>query len=318
MEQSGYELPSLNEKLFLNNRGFPDIGDCLREYTEVRALWLQSNCITRIENLDNLLKLRSLFLHENRISKIEGLDKLHNLSELNISSNPLKKLENLGNLKNLRTLNVEKCSFNTVDSIYEVVKLKKLSVLNISNNNIDKPGVLDLLKQLPELKVLYLKGNPCVKHIPSYRKTVISTISTLMYLDDRPVFENERRLADAWAQGGRSAEQQERKLIKEEKDESDNRYHGELKECKRNAMKSSEVNAMDSEDICNENNLNPEILGIKREKLKAGVVGEAGQKKLVYIKTKQVMDDIDEDMESSDANMPTLEPLYSVQDVKFE
>jgi len=147
--------------------------------------------------LEECIELRSLFLHQNGISKIEGLDNLQNLVKLNLASNPLKKIENMGSLKNLTTLNIEKCLFNSVDNIQEIVKLEKLSVLNISQNNIEEPEILDLVKQLPELKVLYLKGNPCVKNIPSYRKKTVSTIPSLTYLDDRPIFENERRLADA-------------------------------------------------------------------------------------------------------------------------
>merc|ERR1712061_632999 len=105
---------------------------------------------------------------------------------------------------------------------------------------------------------------------------------------------------------------------KDEKDESDNRYHGNLKEFKRSAKKSSEVNTVDGVDICKENS-NSKFGGIKREKLEAGVIGEAGQKRAVYIKTKPLIDEIDhEAIESSDPNMPTLEPLYSVQDIKFE
>ena len=58
--------------------------------------------------------------------------------------------------------------------------------------------VLEVLKQLPDLRCLYLKGNPLVTAIRHYRKVVISSIPTLTYLDDRPIFDNERRCAEAW------------------------------------------------------------------------------------------------------------------------
>ena len=49
--------------------------------------------------------------------------------------------------------------------------------------------VLDeVLVKMPGLKVLYMQNNEITKKIPSYRKTVIAKIPTLMYLDDRPVF----------------------------------------------------------------------------------------------------------------------------------
>ena len=58
--------------------------------------------------------------------------------------------------------------------------------------------VLDTLKQLPELRCLYLKGNPVVSAIPQYRRTLVAALPGLTYLDDRPVFPIERRCAEAW------------------------------------------------------------------------------------------------------------------------
>lgn len=45
---------------------------------------------------------------------------------------------------------------------------------------------------MPLLAVLYLTNNPCVKFTKNYRKTYINNIKTLKYLDDRPVFPDER------------------------------------------------------------------------------------------------------------------------------
>ncbi len=51
---------------------------------------------------------------------------------------------------------------------------------------------------MPNLKVLYLQGNPVVKRIPFYRKFVIGRLRGLTYLDDRPVFDDERQRCDVW------------------------------------------------------------------------------------------------------------------------
>ena len=58
--------------------------------------------------------------------------------------------------------------------------------------------VLRIFQSLPDLRCLYVTGNPVVSKIKNYRKTMIATIPTLNYLDDRPVFPVERRCAEAW------------------------------------------------------------------------------------------------------------------------
>jgi len=290
-------------------------------------LWLQTNNICKIENLESCTQLRSLFLHENGISQIEGLDNLENLDKLNLASNPLHKLENLGNLKNLTTLNVEKCLLGSADSIQEITKLKKLSVLNISKNNIEEPEIVDLLKKLPELKVLYLKGNPCVKNIRNYRKTLISSIPTLTYLDERPIFEDERRLASAWARGGRNAEQEERKLIREEKDAKNRRYIESFNKMEENAKKlsgnvDSDNGANDKTESQTDNQKHIETQeknNVKRELLEIGTMAKnAGQTKKVD-KNKPIIEVLDYgDMGVVDPDMPALEPIHSIQNVKVE
>jgi len=82
------------------------------------------------------------------------------------------------------------------------------------------PKVLDeILMKLPNLKVLYLMNNPLIKEINGYRKHVITSIPTLTYLDDRPVFVEDRRRAEAWSRGGAEEERAEMAKIKKEKDD---------------------------------------------------------------------------------------------------
>jgi dynein assembly factor 1 len=49
---------------------------------------------------------------------------------------------------------------------------------------------------MPNLAVLYLHGNEVCKKIEHYRKTLIIKLPKLKYLDDRPVFEDERRFCE--------------------------------------------------------------------------------------------------------------------------
>jgi len=46
--------------------------------------------------------------------------------------------------------------------------------------------------------VLHLQNNPLTKNLPYYRKNVIRACRELRYLDDRPVFPEERRRCEAW------------------------------------------------------------------------------------------------------------------------
>ncbi|GLD93548.1 hypothetical protein PINS_up002140 [Pythium insidiosum] len=84
---------------------------------------------------------------------------------------------------------------------------------------------------MPSLKVLYLQGNDVVKHIKQYRKTLVYRCRQLKYLDDRPVFDDERRRVDAWGKAldasngdykaAQEAEREEMDKIRQEKRDRD-------------------------------------------------------------------------------------------------
>lgn len=151
------------------------------------------------------------------ISVIENLDALTALDSLNLNQNVIQKITGLSKLTQLNTLLLQNNKLKDLDDVRGVLECPSISVLDLSKNQIEDEGIVDLLAQLPKLKVLYLKDNPVVGEIQNYRKRVISRIPTLTYLDDRPVFEDERRTCDAWGRGGKVAEAAERKAIDEEK-----------------------------------------------------------------------------------------------------
>ena len=88
---------------------------------------------------------------------------------------------------------------------------------------------------MPKLSVLYLMGNPVCKKIQNYRKVLTAQIPSLKYLDDRPVFEEDRRYAEAWSRGGIDEERNERKLFKKEKEDAHWANHDAFKEMIRKA-----------------------------------------------------------------------------------
>jgi protein phosphatase 1 regulatory subunit 7 len=157
---------------------------------------LGKNKIKRIENL-TMQTLEILSLQSNRLTKIENLNHMINLTELYLSENGLKKIEGLENLKKLKTLDL---SINEIERIENVECLIELEEFWFSNNNLSKWEDIEVLKQLPKLKCLYLEYNPIYyinnakpsnigslndlqKMNPNYRRKIILTLPKLEQLD---------------------------------------------------------------------------------------------------------------------------------------
>lgn len=117
----------------------------------LRILSLQSNRITKIENLDALVHLEELYLSENGLTKLEGLDKLSNLKVLDLSLNMIEKIEN-------------------------VKELKELQEFWFNGNNLSKWTDIEPLRDLPKLKCLYLEHNP-IFYINNVKPTLIGTLN---------------------------------------------------------------------------------------------------------------------------------------------
>lgn len=214
-----YRTHELNEILYLHYKSFKRIQN-LETFTNLKVLYLEGNAISKIEGLESLVNLTSLYLHENCIDKIEGLDTLSHLANLNLSDNLIKKIENLKGLTSLSNLLLKRnrIGIKGLEDLYGLLELgKEFAVLDISDNLIDDPKILDeILTKFIDLRVIYLKGNDVVRKIPNYRKTLISKIDTLKYIDDKPIFEDEKRFALAFAKGGYEEERKERAKYREE------------------------------------------------------------------------------------------------------
>lgn len=226
-----YTTPDINDKLYLHYQGFSYIQN-LEEYTGLKALWLEGNGLAAISGLEKQTELRSLYLHENLIERIENLDSQTELDCLNLSKNYISSIDNLSHMTKLSTLNLANNHIKSADGIRHILQIPSLQTLDIQHNKIEDAAIVDIVADMPDLRVLYLMGNPVVKNIRNYRKTLISRCKNLRYLDDRPVFEEERRRVDAWgkvlAEGGtldqaQEAERLELQLIRKEKDDADER-----------------------------------------------------------------------------------------------
>jgi len=241
-DNGGYRQPRLNDQLFLQCRGFCEIAH-LDEYTELKALWLDQNAIQEIEGLEKLQKLASLFLQGNTIRTIAGLNTCANLRTLNLSNNYITKVTGLSGCPLLETLQLAHNRIERLDDMTEIWALENLSSFDVSHNRLDeKPeGVEDdmfiakFFSKCPALTVLYLHGQELPRKFKHYRKNMIVGLPQLTYLDERPIFPQERRTAEAWASGGAEAEKAELGRIRQEKVD-------ELTACLRNQERMKDAN----------------------------------------------------------------------------
>ena len=61
----------------------------------------------------------------------------------------------------------------SVEDFEHLEKLLELSVLDLANNHVEDPLIVETLSKMPGLRVLSIMGNPVIRKIPSYRKTLI-------------------------------------------------------------------------------------------------------------------------------------------------
>merc|ERR1719316_1925303 len=122
--------------------------------------------------------------------------------------------------------------------------------LDVQENRIDDPDVLpEVFARMSSLRVLYLKGNPAAKKVVNYRKSLTVYCKELRYLDDRPVFEDDRRTAEAFNRGGIEEQRAEQKRIREEKAEAHERNMRAFSEMIENSKREKkERDAMRAED----------------------------------------------------------------------
>lgn len=83
---------------------------------------------------------------------------------------------------------------------------------------------------MPNLAVIYLQGNEFIKKVKNYRKAVIHNMPALKYLDDRPVFDDERRFVEAFFRGGIEEEKKERVKYRQEQEDEHWKNHNAFKQ----------------------------------------------------------------------------------------
>ena len=170
--------------------------------------------------------MTSRYLQNNALESLGGLEQLPSLETLNVSNNRLSHLPTMAGCPKLATFLGAHNDLSAAECIKALWLCTALTTVDLQDNgiadaqvlfkaciaagllaNCDGTGsrrigvaaqVVEHLRELPDLRCLYLKGNPVVSSLTGYRMTLIAHLSRLTYLDDRPIFDKERRCAEAW------------------------------------------------------------------------------------------------------------------------
>ena len=109
-----------------------------------------------------------------------------------LTRTPCVRTAGLSRLPKLTTLDVSRNLLTDDISIKDLEACPELSSLNLCHNQLNTPDVFGVLRAIPKLCSLQLKGNPVIAETRHYRKTTIAAMPRLGYLDDAPVFPQDR------------------------------------------------------------------------------------------------------------------------------
>lgn len=216
-------LPQFISTLHLHFKAFFKIEN-LEAFDKLKILYLENNCISKIEGISHMKNLNCLYLNNNVIEDISGLESNTELRILNLSNNKIRYLPELKTLDKLQTLTLDNNLFEKSIDLKNISCLASISVLGLNENHIDDEVVddnadlIDILKPIESLRVLYFKGNPLVRKIRNYRKKIIKELANLTYLDEKPVDECERLSTEAFWRGGLAEERKVRNEYRLQRD----------------------------------------------------------------------------------------------------
>lgn len=119
---------------------------------KLEKLNLDSNLLTGLPNLTNLINLKSLSIKNNKINHLSNLAVLVSLEKLCLSSNKIEDTLDLSHLKNLQYADLNN---NSIETILFSEKASNLKYLDLKNNRISKVAFLKYCSKLLELHLDY-------------------------------------------------------------------------------------------------------------------------------------------------------------------
>ena len=115
--------------------------------------------------------------------------KLEKMKYLNIWGEDIENIDIISEMKGLKLISL---SANKISSLKPLENLVQLKELYLRQNNISDINEINYLSNCPNLKSLWLVGNPICKNNDEFLKAIIEKLPNLAFLDNRPIAEIKR------------------------------------------------------------------------------------------------------------------------------
>ena len=164
---------------------------CLNNFYKCSGLQYLNLSYTNIENISsliNLSNLRSLSLAGLHLINYDELRWIITLEILNLSFSNFSKPELLSNFNLLRSLDFGHTPISNINGLQSLARLEELyldSTRNISEN--ENQGIIHLLSNLNNLKLLQIGNSNLVKSLHSFQNT-LSPLTTIVTKPRRSIF----------------------------------------------------------------------------------------------------------------------------------
>jgi len=110
--------------------------------------------------------------------------KLEKMKYLNIWGEDIENIDIISEMKGLKLISL---SANKISSLKPLENLIQLKELYLRQNNISDLNEINYLSNCPNLKSLWLVGNPICKNNDEFLKAVIEKLPNLAFLDNKPI-----------------------------------------------------------------------------------------------------------------------------------
>ncbi|CAJ1398255.1 unnamed protein product [Effrenium voratum] len=184
-------FPNLKE-LDLSENQLPTLGPL--PFQALVALRLARNEITSCE-LGGHEKLQTLDLSSNKLTSLAGLGALPSLKLLNASGNELADLNGINEATALEELQLAENKLQALEAPW--TELQALTALDVSACALETEKPLEVLRQLPLLRKLKVKGNPFTESVSSVPVVALVCHWRLTDVDDIAITEEHTEAAKA-------------------------------------------------------------------------------------------------------------------------